>query len=147
MSYSPEEVAAFAIRDKRIARQAVLKSFIECLGNAGSAYRTIVSDFNDPEFRDTIKTISDDFVAWIYQEEHKSSNDKGLPEPTADERTVLEAVLDWYKTESAKLNLEGKTISIFKIRQQILKHFGKYPTRTESVNAVVSKILLDDVLE
>lgn len=146
-NYSDDEIAAFAIRDKRIARQAIMKSLIECLGNAGSAYRTIVNDLNDPEFRDKIKTISDDFVAWIYQEEHKPSNGKGLPELTADERVVLEAVLDWYKMESSKLNLGDKLISRFKVKQQILKHFGRYPLHIESVDTIVSKILLDDVLE
>jgi len=143
-NYSPEEVAEFRAKDLRISRQAVLKSLIEKL------------PLEDIYEVNKVTKLAEKYVDYVYSTRNDSlnrgevssvTNDtkpeweqiaKGLNLATPDSQNIkmLDHIWDKHKPNMAnKASANPDTILV-----HILNTFGKYPTKSESVEKVVKSL-------
>jgi len=152
--YSKEEVKAFALKDLRISKLAIVKSLIEKLPLEE------IYDVNK------VKELAEKYVDYVYKErkdkpERKETTKRGQVASVGDEAKPTSFAdtkqIDWDET-AIGLNLAIPNATSIKILNQvadeykkatkasanpkdilvhIINMFGKYPTKTESVSKVV----------
>jgi len=154
--YNEQQIREFQRKDYRIVLQAVLKSVLEALGSSGNAYRTFINDLQKEEFRSQIKEICLDFAEWIYKASDKVVPAKSgnaeppvssvLPEPTPQQLKILKDTVQSYNEDLAGSgSLERVDLELLK--EAVLKQFGRYPTRPESIAKIKKAILVDSIIK
>ena len=140
MSYSKEEVAAFAAKDRRISKLAILKSLIEKLP------LEVVYEVNK------ICELTDKYVDYVYNgvkpvvcsDEVTSPNEidwkkeaetVNVPIPTPENIKILCLVMDEYKQ-----NVSAEGVEPSWLLSTIHNDRGKYPTKKSSVPLVLKLI-------
>ncbi len=142
-NYSKEEIAEFKAKDLRISKLAITKSLIEKS-----------EDIYDVE---KVTELTEKYIDYVYEERRnvaKRGQDAGcvasdakhttnweqiaiglnLAIPNAINVKILNQVTDEYK-KANKASANPKDVLV-----QILNVFGKYPTKTESVEKIVKVI-------
>ena len=151
MAYSKEEVKAFAAKDLRISKLAIVKSLIEKLSEEDVNEVCKVTD------------LAERYIDYVYEErrdkqERKETTKRGqvasvgdntkhepnweqialglnLAIPNSQNIKILNQVADEYK-KATKASANPKDILV-----HIINTFGKYPHNPESVSKVVESLL------
>jgi len=135
MAYTKDEIQAFAEKDMRISKLAIVKSLIEKLP---------LEDVNGVT---KVTELSEKYVDYVYKERGtKGGNTEqieweqialglNLAIPNSQNIKILNQIADEYK-KATKASANPKNILV-----HIINTFGKYPTKTESVRKVVESLL------
>ena len=143
--YSKDEIKAFADKDLRISKLAIVKSLIEKLPLEE------IYDVNK------VKELAEKYVDYVYKE-RKETTKRGqvasvgdntkqidweqiaiglnLAIPNATSIKILNQIADEYK-KAYKASANPSDVLV-----HIINTFGKYPTKTESVSKVVESLNL-----
>jgi hypothetical protein len=140
VAYTKEEVKAFAEKDLRISKLAIVKSLIEKLP---------LEDAYDVQ---KITDLAEKYIDYVYEERREAtkrgqvgcvaSDTEGvkweqiaeglnLAKPNSQNIKMLNLLLDEYK-KAYKASANPSTILV-----HIINTFGEYPTKTKSVETVV----------
>lgn len=140
--YSKEEVKAFAEKDLRISKLAIVKSLIDKLSE---------EDVNEVC---KVTELAEKYIDYVYAErkdvsERSNGAKRGQAEqveweqiaeglnlaiPTSQNIKILNQVIDEYK-KAYKASANPSEILV-----HIFNTFGKYPTKTESVSKVIDNL-------
>lgn len=133
MAYSKEEVAAFAAKDRRISKLAILRDLITKM------------DLEEVRNVEPITELADKYVDYVYG---VVSNDVVTPSneidweaeakalsitiPKRDEVKILYQILDKYKCE------KGVELNVANLLKTIISTFGRYPTKQSGIDKVIN---------
>ena len=138
-NYSKEEIRAFAEKDMRISKLAMVKSLIEKL------------DLEDVYEVDKVTMLAEKYVDYVYakrgQVVNVSDSTKqvdweqiaiglNLASPNSQNIKILNCVFNEYK-KAHKASANPKDILV-----HITDKFGRYPAKTESVKKIVESLNL-----
>jgi len=139
MAYSEKEIQAFAEKDMRISKLAIVKSLIEKLS------------LEDVYEVNKVKVLAEKYVDYIYAKrgqvgcvaestEHKVNWEQiaiglNLAIPNSQNVKILNHLVDEYK-KANKASANPADILV-----HIINTFGKYPTKTESIEKVVKSFI------
>ncbi len=134
--YTPEQIAEFRAKDRRIVKQAILKQLIMKLD---------IEEVQEPE--KVVFPLADRYVNYVYEEKETKTNleDKkevsiswvqiaeglSLAIPDAINIKMLDMLSDEYnKAHTASLNPSG-------LLRFIMTKFGRYPTKQQNADKVL----------
>ena len=143
-NYSKEEVKAFAEKDLRISKLAILKSLIENCSeeemyevNKVTKLAERYIDYVYAERKDAIKrgqagcVAGDDTKGIKWEQVAERLN---LAKPNTENTKILNRVLDAYKQVN-KASANPSDVLV-----HIVNTFGAYPTKTESVKIILKSL-------
>ena len=158
-NYSKDEIAEFKAKDIRISRSGIVQALIQ---SGVFSKDEIVSGLQ-------VIPIAEMYLRWVWDEkepvrtEDKKNVEKSvelpcnegmtdwegiaeksnLPIPTQPQIELLHVLFMNYRQIS---NVEASKLNIAKLLGQIIKKFGKYPSKESSIKIVMESIKLEDLL-
>ena len=134
--YSKEDKEAFRLKDERIAKQALLKSLIEKCDIQDVYDVTLICELAD-KYLQYVNGVSGNVVATKDSVDWESTAEGlNIVVPNAENIKILDLIVSEYKNQTGDNNIIPANVLT-----HILKYFGRYPAKQESVSKVVSSLV------